>query len=351
MRGPGHPIFTDANNGEQSPLFPFYRSNATPVYHPPASARQRSSVLDKRSAWDIVGTLEDDNACHPGERKMRERQTLPDDGLLTPTTGSWSLQKYRLLDLYDTLFSTGMKQQWGVRVYIDLFSGPGRARIRNTQRIVETSPLIALRVPDPFNKYIFCDENPECMAALRQRVMREWPAVDASYLVGNCNDIVPKITAEIPRASKTKTALSFCFIDPFGIGALRFDTIRTLSRFRMDFLILLALAMDANRFKTLYAREADPTLDLFLGDRDWRNAWKMARSRKVDFRRFLAQQFADRMAAIRYLPTGLEKMKEIRSSEKNLPLYHLAFFSKHPRGYDFWNQVLKYGTDQLPLFE
>jgi hypothetical protein len=109
--------------------------------------------------------------------------------------------------------------------------------------------------------------------------------------------------------------------------------------------------MDANRFQALYARESDPTLDLFLGDTDWRGQWRAARSRRVDFRRFLAQQYAARMAAIGYLPAGLEKMKEVRSSEKNLPLYHLAFFSKHPRGYDFWNQVLKYGTDQLPLFE
>jgi hypothetical protein len=70
----------------------------------------------------------------------------------------------------------------------------------------------------------------------------------------------------------------------------------------------------------------------------------------MDFRVFLAQEFANRMAALGYLPIGLDKMKEIRSNEKNLPLYHLAFFSKHPRGYDFWGKVLTYGTDQLSLF-
>ena len=72
----------------------------------------------------------------------------------------------------------------------------------------------------------------------------------------------------------------------------------------MDFLILLALAMDANRFQALYARETDPTLDLFLGDADWRGQWTAARSGRVDFRRFLAEQFAARMAAIGYLPAG-----------------------------------------------
>ena len=31
----------------------------------------------------------------------------------------------------------------------------------------------------------------------------------------------------------------------------------------------------------------------------------------------------------------------------NLPLYYLAFFSRHANGYKFWNQVLKYATPQL----
>jgi hypothetical protein len=73
--------------------------------------------------------------------------------------------------------------------------------------------------------------------------------------------------------------------------------------------------------------------------------------KRIDFRVFLAREFASRMVRLGYLRTGLERMKEIRSNEKNLPLYHLAFFSKHPRGYQFWDQVLKYGTDQLSLFQ
>jgi hypothetical protein len=86
---------------------------------------------------------------------MIRADSVPDDGLPTSEVGPWSLQKYRLLDLYNTLFSTGMKHHWDLRVYIDLFSGPGRARVRKTERVVESSPIIALRVPDPFDRYIF----------------------------------------------------------------------------------------------------------------------------------------------------------------------------------------------------
>jgi hypothetical protein len=43
-------------------------------------------------------------------------------------------------------------------------------------------------------------------------------------------------------------------------------------------------------------------------------------------------------------------MKEVRSDEKNLPLYHLALFSRSSRAYDFWNEVLEYSDDQQKLF-
>jgi hypothetical protein len=44
-------------------------------------------------------------------------------------------------------------------------------------------------------------------------------------------------------------------------------------------------------------------------------------------------------------------MKKVRSDEKNLPLYRLALFSRNPRAYDFWDEVLKYSTSQRTLFE
>jgi three-Cys-motif partner protein len=63
-----------------------------------------------------------------------------------------------------------MKNKWDCRVYIDLYSGPGLLRIRGTDRFIWGSPIHALSVADPFDKYIFCDHNPEAIEALRSRV-------------------------------------------------------------------------------------------------------------------------------------------------------------------------------------
>lgn len=56
------------------------------------------------------------------------------------------------------------------------------------------------------------------------------------------------------------------------------------------------------------------------------------------------------MKVLGYIPPPLYSMREVRSEDKNLPLYYLALFSRSARAYEFWNQVLKYGTDQLSMF-
>ena len=85
-----------------------------------------------------------------------EKIRVTDDGLVCPEIRRWAETKYRLIALYDELFATGMKNKWHQRVYIDLYSAAGYGRIKGTQTILMGSPLIALTVAHPFDKYIFC---------------------------------------------------------------------------------------------------------------------------------------------------------------------------------------------------
>jgi len=55
---------------------------------------------------------------------MEELTALEDDGLITPEIGSWGEEKYRLVELYSTLFAKSMRKKWECLVYIDLFSEP-----------------------------------------------------------------------------------------------------------------------------------------------------------------------------------------------------------------------------------
>jgi len=274
-----------------------------------------------------------------------------EDGLVSPEVGAWTEEKHRLVSLYSTLFSSGMKAKWSRRTYMELYAGAGYGRIRGSSKFILGSPLLALTVKDPFDKYVFCEEEPENLKALKVRAKQIAPNANIAYVPGDCNKRTAEILAEIPHGSTESTALSLCFADPFDIS-LEFETIQALANNRyVDFLILLALGMDANRNYEHYVREDADKVDKFLGSDSWRERWATAQWDAVKFTRFLADEFTKSMATLGYIPPPLYTMKEVRSHEKNWPLYRLALFSRHERAYKFWDQVLKYSTDQTTFWD
>jgi three-Cys-motif partner protein len=272
-----------------------------------------------------------------------------DDGLNTPEVGSWAETKYKLVYLYNDVFLTSMTAHWDQLVYVDLFSGSGKAKVRNTDKILMGSPLLALNHSKKFSRYIFCEEDEALLHSLKSRVENEYPNIDAHYIQGDCNAHIHDILKLIPAPSQNNKVLTFCFVDPFSLN-IEFNTIKSLCSQRyIDFLILLALSMDGNRNETIYVKDDNDRVEKFLGLPNWRDRWKMEQIKGKSFRIFLANEYAKQMVSLNYKEESITQMLEVKSDEKNLSLYHLAFFSRHSLGYKYWKEVRKYATDQTSL--
>jgi three-Cys-motif partner protein len=240
-----------------------------------------------------------------------------------------------------------MKNKWDKLIYIDLFSGCGYARVKGTECILKSSALIALSTTKRFDKYIFCEENEEKLSALKQRVDRDFPDANVEYVVGDSNKNVDKIISLTP-AKSNESVLRFCFVDPFSLN-LNFETIEKLSRTgKIDFLILLALLMDANRNFIYYIEENSKKIDKFIKDTEWRKPFKDGQIRSTDFIKFLADKYDTNMKRLGYVEP-VEKHR-VKIDDKNIPLYYLAFYSKNPRGNDFFKKIEKGNSPQQTLF-
>lgn len=270
---------------------------------------------------------------------------VKDDYLIIPEVGIWSLEKYQLLGGYCDIFTRGMRKKWKNLVYLDLYAGAGCAKIRDNGNIVKASPLISLSIPVKFDKYIFCEENEVLFNALNERIKREYNNINVMTIPGDCNLQIDDIKSAIPKYSKENTVLSFCFIDPFDLN-INFSTVRKLAGDLVDFLILQALHMDANRNFKIYLDENSNKIDNYLGNDNWRDDWKKLNLTPSDFVKYLADHYDNKMRDLGYL-TALRHA--IRLPDKNVPLYYLTFYSKHERGLDFFNKVDDYSTDQLSL--
>jgi three-Cys-motif partner protein len=274
--------------------------------------------------------------------------TVEDDGLFTPIVGDWAEEKYRLLWCYADLFATSMKKRWDARCYIDLFSGSGLAKIRGTNRIVQSSALLALQVTDPFDNYIFCDSDPRCISSLKERVARFNPASQCSFMNCNVNTSTAEIMANIPPHGRGRRVLSFCFVDPCKLKNIQFSVIRDLSSRYVDFLIHIP-AMDPKRSESIHLRKNSAMISDYLGTSSWREA-RLKGDPAIPFDLFIAEALDVQMKSLNYIYGGISERIMVRSTEHNLPLYRLVFYSRNALGAKFWDDAKKYSTDQRSLF-
>ncbi|MCG8643306.1 MAG: three-Cys-motif partner protein TcmP [Desulfobacterales bacterium] len=277
--------------------------------------------------------------------------SLKDDGLPTPEVRAWSNKKYNLIERYARTFAKSMKNKWGTLVYLDLYAGAGKARIKNTHRIVSSSPLIVMDKCPEFDKYIFCEADSEKCNALRQRANAIRPDANVDIFNEDANVSIEKIMSAVPKASHRNTVLSFCFIDPFNLDDFDFQTIEKLSQLFIDFMVLIPTGMDANRNQKYYFKGKNGKLDRFLGSDSWRERWDIERKKvmPVRFEEFVAGEFNRSMIRLGFKDPGIKNCCPIRSDSRNLLLYRLCVYSRHALGKKFWEIAQEYSNPQMEL--
>ncbi|MGF7077512.1 three-Cys-motif partner protein TcmP [Mucilaginibacter sp. 3215] len=285
--------------------------------------------------------------------KYNPIQEVEDDGLTIPEVGEWGKEKYNLLGYYAELFTKSMRDKWGNLVYIDLFASSGYCKIKSTGKIIKSGALIALSTPIHFDKYIFCEEDKDLIASLEKRIERDFPKERAKsvFIQGSCNEKIDEIIKNIPRYSVNNTVLNFCFIDPFNLG-IHFNTVARLGAYQLDMLMLIATGMAATRNEKKYQSPSNDTISLFLNDSSWRSDFSGdADMKNQSFTQFLSKRYKSNMIKLGYTQVADFHDVRYKHNNKNVLLYHLAFFSKNPLGNKFWNIIRKqYTGDQQALF-
>ncbi len=253
------------------------------------------------------------------------------DGLPIRESGSWIGIKHKLLTYYADIFSSGMKRIWKNRIYLELFSGPGRCLIRTTGEEELGSPLRV--IGQEFTKFIFTEISVPAAEALAARIGSFPNAAIVEIWCGDCADMVEQLV--IPP-----NALTFAFIDPTGIDHIPFSLIEALHRKapRCDLLINIQHGMGIKLNLHQYTPDANEqsALTRFLGNESWK---PLPRHNAQEFFRGVLEIYKQQLNQLGFRFVGNEVL--IRSDKRNLPLYLLLYASQHPRGEDFWKKAKK----------
>lgn len=261
-----------------------------------------------------------------------------------------SLEKLDLHNYYAEIFAEGMRKLWPNLVYVGLYSGAGAAEVEGSEQVVMTSALSVLTQSVPFDRYIFVDEDSECIEALRARV----DALNLSDRVAlkqrTVNDSVDEVFAALPDWRKEGGVLTFCFIDPFKID-LDFEVIRRLSRLRVDILLMVPLGYDVRRNWRDYIEKPAmrDRLSRFLGEAEWIEEWQKLERPYTAFPRFIQDRINSAMQSLEFIEVQHRDIRDVKVARKNVYLYSLHLFSKSEVAIRFWRDALKGTSEQRSL--
>ena len=102
----------------------------------------------------------------PNSRSRGQGLVTASDGLPALLVSDHVREKEFAIERMIAIFNNGMQRKWNRRYYIDLFAGPGKCLIRESQEEVEGSPILAAKSKVKFTDYFLSDIDSECLEAV-----------------------------------------------------------------------------------------------------------------------------------------------------------------------------------------
>jgi len=254
-----------------------------------------------------------------------------DDGLPVEIVGIWAKEKQDYLCRYVQISSAARKKYLGPSkggaAYIDLFCGPGRSFIRETNEFIDGSSVAAWKqsvvAKSPFSKIIVGDADPVRLSATIQRLT----------VLG-----APVVSIDGPASDTAFTAiqksagggLNFAFLDPYSLGALNFEIIQTLSRLRRIDILVHVSAMDLQRNLGANLANEQSAFDVFAPG--WSENINIAQSQK----RIRQDVFTYWQTLVAGLGVWTSSEIKLITGSNNQPLYWLLLAARHALAHKFW---------------
>jgi three-Cys-motif partner protein len=274
--------------------------------------------------------------------------------------GDWTEQKLKMLKQYLERYTTVLKKQKFLLMYIDAFAGTGYRQLKEgpavqrllfgeiaeeePQQFLDGSARIALKAPLAFSRYVFIEMDKQRFGEL-EKLKAEFPERADSIVLrqGNANDWLQQYSAQVDW----KVWRAVLFLDPFGMQ-IDWATMEAIAKTKaIDVWILFPLGMAVNRLLTKDPAKIPQVwrnrLNRMFGSEDWFDTFYMEevspnllgedkRVQKVGTIETISGYYRQKLMGV--FPKVAVNPRILRNS-MNAPLFQMFFAAANPgRGGD-----------------
>jgi len=138
-----------------------------------------------------------------------------ENGLWVENVGQWAKEKLEIVTDYIQI-SSATRRKYTHCAFIDVFSGPGRSRIRDTSEFIDGSPVAAYRqslISQPFSAFHISDADNDLSASAAVRLRNL--GCDVRVTDGPASAALPDIVSRL-----NPSGLHLALLDPHNLGTL-----------------------------------------------------------------------------------------------------------------------------------
>jgi len=282
-------------------------------------------------------------------RKHHQNNVLSKtDGFHVLHTENWYFDKLGIIQSYIKAYHDRFDLRNKTKMLVYIGAGPGMVKSNSKEEIRQGTPLAILASKLPFQRYLFCEKNPDYVKALKVRIGKNYPDRHTVILEGDINQSIEKIPPYLPDKTGGAQTAILCIIDMQSFD-LNFETLEILSEMDVDLLLINSFVHTAYYNYKFYLEEERETLNAFFG-----SAWaRLAESAELindtSFFLLVVKAYMEQIKHLGYNVTGT--LHKYKLEDALVPYYQVAYCTKSKVLKTLKQKVIKDASKQIELFE
>jgi three-Cys-motif partner protein len=272
---------------------------------------------------------------------------FPDDGLPSTAAESWVRHKIQVIAQYLSSFAGQLAGKVDDIIFVDLYAGNGLYSLGARKELFASAALKALSLDVPISKFVFCEKDPDRMAALKIRINKHFRHKHVILLDGKPEDLVTRLELYVPPTKGNYRSSVICLCDPFSLET-PFECIRQLADNGFSFLIPFTFALNDRLNFEFYLVESRERIRKFLGTDNLERIEKDVDS-NMTFYKKLIRVYQNNLLGMGF--NGSTSVHKLDSGLMELPVYCMGFYSRNVSTSDIQDDVEATHHVQFDLFD
>jgi three-Cys-motif partner protein len=281
-------------------------------------------------------------------RKHSKKPKLSNtDGFSLLEAEKWYFNKLGIVQSYIKAYHKrfDLRNQTKILVYIG--AGPGMVITDGTERAFAGMPLKILSCPEQFQRYLFCEKNPEYAKALKVRIGKHHPKKHTVIVEGDINETIEKLSPYLPENMGNSPTAILCIIDLQSFD-LDFETLKTLASMDVDFLLVNSYVHTEYYNYNFYLEEERETMNAYFGSSWARLAESGALNSDISFFLLVIKAYLEQIKHLGYNVTGT--LHKYGNENALVPYYQIAYCTKSRALKSLKQKMVQESSKQIELF-